>query len=72
MKDSQEVIRANIRKVRQQIMNNLDSSFNDIDPLKGRELDAKLVALKKQLFKQMALVSPQRDTQGDMMLRAYA
>ena len=71
MNNLEAEIRANIRKMRQEVVKNLDSKFNYIDVRKGHEMDMKLESLKKQLFKQMAL-KPKRDTQSDMMLRAYA
>lgn len=57
-----------IRRLRQQIIENLDMKLNVIDAQLDSELTAKLINLQAQLKRE----SVNRDTMGDMLLRLYA
>ena len=58
-----------IRQVKQQLINNLDNSFNPIDV----ELDAILDAKLSQLYKERKqLQNIKLDTLSEMYLRIYA
>lgn len=58
-----------IRQVKQQLINNLDNSFNPIDV----ELDAILDAELSQLYKERKqLQNTKLDTLSEMYLRIYA
>lgn len=58
-----------IRKVKQQLVDNLDSSFNPIDVTLDSQLEIELEDLYKQ---RKRLQTTKIDTLSDMYLRVYA
>lgn len=62
-------LNAQIRKVKQQLVDNLDSSFNPIDFTLDSQLEIELEELYKQRKQQQ---TTKIDTLSDLYLRVYA
>lgn len=61
-------VRYEIRRLRQQIIENLDMNLNVIDEQLDRELSERL----DMLLARQALGAVKKDTFGDMLLKSYA